>query len=201
MSVNRGTLDGAGAADIEEALTTTLADVLRVEQVTADSHFFDDLGADSMVMAQFCARVRKQPNLPSISIKDTYQHPTIGSLTSALALRSRACLEPVLAPVQMAPPIGTAQYVLCGILQVLILLGYVSLVASALEQGTEWVVAGVAPLDVYLRVVLAGGAGDCSGCALPVLAKWLLIGRWRRQRIHSGASTTSASGWSKRSSR
>ena len=28
-----------------------------VERVSVDSHFFDDLGADSMVMAQFCARV------------------------------------------------------------------------------------------------------------------------------------------------
>lgn len=183
MSVNRGTLDGAGAADIEEALTTTLADVLRVEQVAADSHFFDDLGADSMVMAQFCARVRKRPDLPSISIKDTYQHPTIGSLTTALALRKSACAEPVRAPVQTAPPVGTCTYVLCGILQVLILLGYVSLVAFALEQGIEWVVAGASPLDVYLRVVLAGGAGLLGVCALPVVAKWLLIGRWRRQRI------------------
>lgn len=183
MLVNRGTLDSADAADIEQALTETLADVLRVERVTADSHFFDDLGADSMVMAQFCARVRKRPNLPSISIKDTYQHPTIGSLTSTLVLRNRAGVEPVPAPVQMAPPVGTPQYVLCGVLQVLILLGYVSLVAFALEQGIKWVVAGATPLDVYLRVVLAGGAGLLGVCALPVLAKWLLIGRWRPQRI------------------
>lgn len=183
MLVNRGALDGAGAADIEQALTETLADVLRVEQVTADSHFYDDLGADSMVMAQFCARVRKRPNLPSISIRDTYQYPTIGSLTGALALRSRTCVEPMPATVQTAPPVGTAQYLFCGILQVLILLGYVSLAAFALEQGIAWIVAGATPLGVYLRVVLAGGAGLLGVCALPVLAKWLLIGRWRPQRI------------------
>ena len=38
----------------------------------ADSHFFDDLGADSLVMAKFCARVRKRADLPSISMKDIY---------------------------------------------------------------------------------------------------------------------------------
>ena len=33
-----------------------LAEVMQVERVSVDSNFFDDLGADSMVMARFCAR-------------------------------------------------------------------------------------------------------------------------------------------------
>src|ERR687893_454116 len=84
-------LDVAGPADsgpstrTERILAEVLADVVRVEHVPADSHFFDDLGADSMVMAQFCARVRKRADLPSVSMKDVYQHPTIGSLAGALA--------------------------------------------------------------------------------------------------------------------
>ena len=41
---------------------------MHLEQVPADSHFFDDLGADSLVMAHFCARVRKRADLPSVSI-------------------------------------------------------------------------------------------------------------------------------------
>ncbi len=36
-----------------------LADVVGVERVSVDSNFFDDLGADSMVMARFCARVQE----------------------------------------------------------------------------------------------------------------------------------------------
>ena len=56
-----------------------LADVVQVERVSVDSNFFDDLGADSMVMARFCARVRKRPDLPAVSIKDIYQYPTIRS--------------------------------------------------------------------------------------------------------------------------
>ena len=50
-----------------------------------DANFFYELGADSLVMAQFCARVRKQPDLPAVSIKDIYQHPTIAALAAALA--------------------------------------------------------------------------------------------------------------------
>ena len=69
----------------ESCLAGVLAEILRVERVSVDGHFFDDLGADSLVMAQFCARVRKRPDLPSVSMKDIYQHPTISSLTTALA--------------------------------------------------------------------------------------------------------------------
>ena len=69
----------------ESIFAEVLADVVGVERVSVDSNFFDDLGADSMVMARFCARVRKRPDLPSVSIKDIYQHPTIKSLATAVA--------------------------------------------------------------------------------------------------------------------
>ncbi len=36
------------------------------EQVPVDAHFFDDLGADSMLMARFCARLRKRDDLPAV---------------------------------------------------------------------------------------------------------------------------------------
>ena len=58
----------------ESAFAEVLAEVMGVERVSVDSNFFDDLGADSMVMARFCARVRKRPDLPAVSIKDIYQH-------------------------------------------------------------------------------------------------------------------------------
>ena len=62
-----------------------LADIVGTEHVSVDDHFFDDLGADSMLMARFCARVRKRTDLPSVSMQDIYQHPTIRSLAAALA--------------------------------------------------------------------------------------------------------------------
>ena len=51
-------------------LAEVLADVVHTDRVAVDSHF-DDLGADSLVMAQFCARVRKREDLPSVSMKRT----------------------------------------------------------------------------------------------------------------------------------
>ena len=74
----------AGTTALESAFVAVLAEVLGVENVPVDGHLFDDLGADSMVMARFCARVRKRPDLPPVSMKDIYQHPTMRSLATAV---------------------------------------------------------------------------------------------------------------------
>src|ERR1041385_3896100 len=73
---------------VESTFAEVLAEVMRVDRVPVDSHFFDELGADSLVMAHFCARVRKRGNLPSVSMKDVYAHPTIRSLAAAVAERA-----------------------------------------------------------------------------------------------------------------
>ena len=80
-----GTITAEPATSAEGMLAEMLADVMKVEQVPVDSHFFDDLGADSLVMAKFCARVRKREDLPSVSMKDIYAHPTIRSLAESFA--------------------------------------------------------------------------------------------------------------------
>src|SRR6266581_5464175 len=69
----------------ERTFAEVLADVLDVERLSVESHFFDELGADSLVMAKFCARVRKREDLPSVSMKDIYSYPTIRSLAAAVA--------------------------------------------------------------------------------------------------------------------
>src|SRR6266566_4761324 len=68
----------------ERAFAEVLAEVLRVDRLSVESHFFDELGADSLVMAKFCARVRKRGDLPWVSMKDIYGHPTIRNLAAAL---------------------------------------------------------------------------------------------------------------------
>ena len=91
--------DPAARGGVERILADVLADVLQVEQVPLDGHFFDDLGADSLVMAQFCARLRKRADLPKVSIKDVYRHSTIHGLAAAFAM-------PL--PLQQAAPVAVA---------------------------------------------------------------------------------------------
>src|SRR6266540_2477061 len=107
-------------AGVETIFAELLAQVLRVERVSADSHFFDDLGADSLVMAHFCARVRKRGDLPPVSMRDVYRHPTIRDLAAALADVALGPAKPPAATVLELPtPTNTREYVLCGALQAL----------------------------------------------------------------------------------
>ena len=187
------TTGSAQPAGRDAAFASVLAEVMNIGQVPSDSHFFDDLGADSMVMARFCARVRKRADLPPVSMKDIYQHPTIASLATALGATARAARGAERPPGTAQPPAGppgeaarrpsTVQFVTCGALQFLFFLGYSYLAAAIAAQAYEWISAGPGGIDIYLRAVLFGSAAFAVLCALPIAAKWVLIGRWKPQQI------------------
>src|SRR5947209_7727525 len=109
----------------ESIFAEILADAVGVDRLSVDSNFFDELGADSLVMARFCARVRKRGDMPSVSMKDIYRHPTIRSLAAALAdSASRPAQRPVAAAVEAATPTSARDYLLCGALQALFFFAY-----------------------------------------------------------------------------
>ncbi|KUN57775.1 peptide synthetase [Streptomyces canus] len=179
---------------VAERLAGLLAEVAHLDEVRVDSDFFDDLGADSLVMAHFCARVRNRADLPHVSMRDIYQHPTAGGLAAALVDSAppppgeTEALSPSELPRAMAqepaPPTGRPHRVLCGALQLLAFLGYALLLAVVSAQGYEWISAQAYLLDAYLRSVQFGAALLIVLCALPVMAKWLLIGRFTPRRFH-----------------
>src|SRR5438552_2384764 len=169
--------------DVERTFAEILADVLRVDRLSVDSHFFEELGADSLVMAKFCARVRKRGDLPSVSMKDIYRHPTIRGLAAALADAARPAQPPVSAPIEAPTPTSSREYILCGALQALFFLAYSYLAVVAIVAGYAWVSAASGPLATYLRLVLASSTAFLVVCAVPIAAKWVLIGRWKSQHI------------------
>src|SRR5712691_1759231 len=174
----------AAAPSAESILAEVLAGVLRVDRVPVDSHFFEELDADSLVMAHFCARVRKRGDLPSVSMKDVYAHPTIRSLAEALADVAPARAKPPATTVLELPtPTNPREYILCGALQALFYLGYSYLGVLAAIKGFQWIVAGSHGVESYLRLVMFSGLAFLVVCAVPIAAKWLLIGRWKPQKI------------------
>src|SRR3989441_10248727 len=125
----------AATTSAESIFAEVLADVLRVDRVSVDSHFFDDLGADSLVMAHFCARVRKRGDLPSVSMQDVYQHPTIRSLAAARADAVLSSPRPAVpAAIEPPTPNSTREDNLCGGRQGLFFLAYSYL---AVQRPTE----------------------------------------------------------------
>ena len=165
---------------VQAAFGEVLAQVMHVERVPVDSHFFENLGADSLVMAHFCARVRKRGDLPPVSMKDIYAHPTIRRLAAAVANHEPAAPKAAKAPAKDLPtPTRASEYVLCGALQVLFYFGYSYLAVLAGIEGYEVMVSEYEGVESYLRISLFSGLALLFACAVPVAVKWLLIGRWK----------------------
>src|SRR6266513_4303525 len=168
----------------ERTLAEVLADVLRADRLSVDNHFFEELGADSLVMARFCARVRKRGDLPSVSMKDIYRHPTILSLAAALAdAAPKPVQPPVSAAIEAATPTSAREYILCGALQALLFLAYSYATVVAIRAGYDWVSAGSRAVGIYIRLVVASSSAFLVLCAVPIAAKWVLVGRWKVQQI------------------
>src|SRR5947207_3428350 len=168
----------------ERTLAEVLADVLRADRLSVDNHFFEELGADSLVMARFCARVRKRGDLPSVSMKDIYRHPTIRSLAAALA---DAAPKPVQPPVSVAIEAATStsarEYILCAALQALCFLAYSYLTVLGVAEGYQWLVAEAEGIERIVRLILFASAIFLIVCAVPIVVKWLLIGRWKPRQV------------------
>ena len=64
-------------------------------------------------------------------------------------------------------------------LQFLTFVGYSYLLGVVVVHGYEWISAGAGVAEVYLRSVVFGTAAFVGMCTLPVVVKWILVGRWK----------------------
>ena len=185
------TVHSSSPAALGDRLAELLAQVVEADSVPQDAHFFDDLGADSMTLARFCARVRKQPDLPPISMKDVYKNPTLQGLSAALsAAQPKSAPRPAGPDGGAATPVerpafraSTTAYWACGLLQLIFVLGYAAVTVLFTITVGEWVLTADGAAATYVRGVLAGGLVLGLACAVPILAKWVLVGRWRETEI------------------
>jgi non-ribosomal peptide synthetase-like protein len=172
----------APANDLEATLATALAEVLQVDEVSVEDHFFDDLGANSLLVAQFGAKVRDRVPDCDASMRDMYQHPTVRTLAAFIAERAPRVEVPVAErqPVHMA---STPAYVGCALVQFGFYVATSILAAYVLVTGFSWMERSDHILEFYARAVLYGLGTFAVLCVIPVVLKWLLIGRWKEQTI------------------
>ncbi len=177
---------------VEQVLAEMLAGVLRLERVSVTAHFFDDLGANSLLMARFCARVRECPGLVAPVMKDVYLHPSVRSLAQAIQPRTDPSVHPAGegpgpdGDPSVAPGVRratTARYVACGAAQLVTYAGFCWVAAAWMAFLLQWWGAAANPVELYLYSV--GWSLGVFGFLLvfPILAKWVLVGRWTPQDI------------------
>ncbi|MGN8020274.1 Pls/PosA family non-ribosomal peptide synthetase [Phyllobacterium sp. 22229] len=164
--------------DDERFLADVLADVLKFDEVSVEDNFFDDLGANSLLMARFCARVRTRKEWATTSMRDIYLYPTVARLAEHLRIpeeRTTAINEPV--PTHRA---SNFAYWACGAAQLLFYGLYSYFGLWALDRGLNWTYEKLdEPLQLYLRCVLLSGGIFFGMSGVAIIAKWVLVGRWK----------------------
>ncbi|MCZ0964299.1 Pls/PosA family non-ribosomal peptide synthetase [Paracoccus benzoatiresistens] len=167
--------------DEEAALAGILADVLGVDQVSVEADFFEDLGANSLLMARFCAAVRSNLGLTAISMRDVYLNPTVRKFAPlARAAHSQVKLESPPRDIHLA---SNRAFVTCGVLQGLVIVAAASLAAFVAIEVLLWVALSPGRLVALQRSTLAALAIFAGSAILPIAIKWTVIGRFRPGRV------------------
>ncbi|MEP1206172.1 MAG: Pls/PosA family non-ribosomal peptide synthetase [Rhizobiaceae bacterium] len=83
----------APADGLEAGLAEVLGSLLKTEAISADADFFDDLGANSLIMARYIGSVRKKLGLKKVSMKLIYEYTTVATLAAALAPAEEPAVE------------------------------------------------------------------------------------------------------------
>lgn len=178
LSVDRAMV--APGNDDERFLADALAAVLKFDEVSVEDNFFDDLGANSLLMAHFCARLRTRKEWATASMRDIYLHPTVARLALHLGVADEmttATNEPVL-----TRRASNFAYWTCGAAQLLFYALYSYGALWAVNDGLNWMYDALDdPLQLYIRCVALSAAVFFGMSGFAVIAKWVLIGRWKAE--------------------
>ena len=173
----------APRTETERLVAAALAETLKLPEISVDDHFFDDLGAHSLLMARFCSAIRDRINAANVSMRDVYANPTVEKLAGKLeAQLAEQVSTPKVTEQDETPHVipSRLQYWVCGALQLGTYLALAVGLIAAIVAGVQW--ANEAINDVaglYSRVLSCVLGLTSISAVAPVLAKWLLVWRWK----------------------
>ena len=170
----------------EQTLVDALMDVMKIERVSVEDNFFQDLGAHSLLMARFGAEIRKRLHISSVSMQDLYLNPSIEKLANHLdTLPDEAADQQPHESVKASFHIpSNLSYYGCGALQLAWFIGWTLLGIWVFVEGIRWTYAAMPDLsDTYLRILGLSVGLFTLFSALPIAVKWLLIGKWKPETI------------------
>jgi non-ribosomal peptide synthetase-like protein len=150
--------------------------------VSVQDDFFLELGGHSLLAARMVSELRQHAVFAKLSVLDVYRHPTIESLAAALDATQSAPRPSVPDP-RPSSAIPFWRHFLCGAAQFLSL--PFILTFSALQWLTPYLVYTVLVEEEYdfLTSILGAFASLILFypvmVLVPIVVKWLLIGRYR----------------------
>ncbi len=178
----------APRTETERLVAAALAETLKLPDVSIDDHFFDDLGAHSLLMARFCSAIRDRISAASVSMRDVYANPTVEKLAGMLATQvlpsDTTGADTTVNDETPGVIPSRLHYFACGGLQ---LATYIALSAGlivAIVAGVQWAHEVISdPYQLYQRVLVCMLGLTAAFAFAPVMAKWLLVGRWKSGAI------------------
>ena len=152
----------------------------RSTRCRSTSNFFEDLGRELAADRALSAKLRVQ----RAAARDRHEGRVPATRRSrALGVAAgRRTRQASPEPRTIRRGHGTVPYVLTGVAQTAVYLGFAYLVAFVGVTAYGWLSEATGILDIYLRSVALGGAVFLVLTLLPVVAKWVLIGRWKAGR-------------------
>ena len=182
----------APAHGLQTQLADWLIKELSLDSVSADAHFFNDLGADSILMTRFVAHISTRLPDILISIDQLYQNPSIIQLAQSMeekAVRDDTHERPdwltdlLVVCEQSKSGVPTWQYWACGFAQLSAMTAGTFLFIYLNSIGLHWIEAAGSITGTYTRAVLVCFC-ILSGLSLCLIAlKWIAIGRFREESI------------------
>lgn len=163
------------AGELECLLEVAWCNTFQLANIAATTHFFFDLGGDSLSVAILVSELRKDPRFVSMSMADIYQNPTIRSLAEHIEAKGWSATAPLPREIHQA---STWKVAVAGLVQftavyTLLIFFSESLVdAIGVDQLGNWALVAATYIGMTVLVWLL----------MPVAIKWIVIGRFKPGR-------------------
>ncbi|BCJ91304.1 peptide synthetase [Terrihabitans soli] len=163
----------------ETLISDALAGLLGVDKVSVEDHFFDTLGAHSLLMARLSSDIRTHLPGATVSMRDLYQNPTVRQIAALIDGQSSARVQAPAENFVHANVPSATNYYLCGAFQLIFFLGFIWANLEIVVWSFDFMLQSTDIVDMYLRAVALNVMLFFGYSALPVVAKWVVVGTWK----------------------
>ncbi|MEH7457910.1 Pls/PosA family non-ribosomal peptide synthetase [Bacillus sp. JJ1127] len=164
--------------EMEEIIAKAWQEVFQQDNISVTEHFFDDLGGHSLFAALVVSKLREHRMMTGMAVSDVYAHPTIEQLADFIQSQSRPEIKQP--DRKELPPVSDGVYKKNGFLQgisiyALTLLASLPFVLVYLHlSNSPW-----GDEQIFLAVVSMFAIYCPAMIIISIVAKWLLIGRFK----------------------